>query len=324
MLYEYDTLIPEPTALPDGTQFIKWRDGKHDDFYVWDGDVTYLLDATHGDYVVMWPIDVAQGWFSVQGTYYANDSQFPLPANIIFDHTTNAMVAIWGGDLASPAEITPEAGDRFVMKHWVRDADGNLSSMDGKTFDVMTLSYDWRAVPDGVVAVGFSAESINNQATSASKHITLNNANVDPRFRAYLDPYRGFQFEYPSAWRGPIYAEFSDNLLYTSDDVGAVSFQLKQFVDAQLSAETLKQTVLADWNNVQVMHQSVEFIGESVANRTVYAYVTDEEQRSGVLLTFAHEEVGYVVDFDLPASQEEALFAIVERFISSWQFRALE
>lgn len=324
LLYEYDTLNPEPTALPDGTQLNKWRDGVHADFYIWDGEVTYLRDATTGDYVVMWPIDVARGWFSVQGTYYANDSQFPLPANIIFDHTSGEMVAIWGGDLASPAEITPDEGDQFVMKRWLRAADGALSSSDGETFDVMSLAYDWRSVPDGAIEVGFSAESINNQSSSASASITLSSADADPAFRAYLDPYRGFQFEYPIGWRDPIYADFGDDLLYTSDDSGAASFQLKQFVEGELSAESLQQTVLADWDNVQIMQQSDEFVGESVANRSVYAYVTDEEQRLGVLLTFVRDGVGYVADFDLPSSQENELFVAVERFVTSWQFRSLE
>jgi hypothetical protein len=54
LLVEYDNLVPEPTHLPDGSEIVEWRDGVHDDFFVWNTDVTYLYDTeSTGQFVVM-------------------------------------------------------------------------------------------------------------------------------------------------------------------------------------------------------------------------------------------------------------------------------
>ncbi|HFC12112.1 MAG TPA: hypothetical protein ENJ56_04650, partial [Anaerolineae bacterium] len=66
-LYEFERLLPEPIELPDGTQLQKWRDGVHDDFFIWDAQATVLFDATEAQFVVMWPVAGSATRFAVQG-----------------------------------------------------------------------------------------------------------------------------------------------------------------------------------------------------------------------------------------------------------------
>ncbi len=115
-LVEYDTLIPEPTYLPDGSELSEWRDGVHEDFYIWHTKVTYLYDDLGaGDYVVMWPTAPDSSLFTVQGQFNRADGT-SFPANLVFDHETDQLTRIWGsGAGEAAAEILPQPGDTFQV-----------------------------------------------------------------------------------------------------------------------------------------------------------------------------------------------------------------
>ncbi|MBK8430209.1 MAG: hypothetical protein IPL28_02445 [Chloroflexi bacterium] len=45
-LFTYDPLIPEPNYLPSGERLYTWRDGLHEDFYVWQSRAPFWAMAT--------------------------------------------------------------------------------------------------------------------------------------------------------------------------------------------------------------------------------------------------------------------------------------
>ncbi|MCA9973155.1 MAG: hypothetical protein KC425_23210, partial [Anaerolineales bacterium] len=86
-LLEFDTLIPEPTTLPDGSRLTAWRDGLHEDFFVWDTLVTYLYDRTgSGGFVVMCPTDATATLISALSTLGPLPVAPAYPASLVFDY----------------------------------------------------------------------------------------------------------------------------------------------------------------------------------------------------------------------------------------------
>ena len=322
-LLEYDLLDPEPTTLSDGSQLHKWRDGFHEDFFVWNGTVTWLSDGQQEAPVVMLPIAQDSTRYAVSGTYIAADGSEPIEASVVFDLALEERVAVWGGDIASPAEIVVQAGDQFEVSNWLLDADGALVSAAGERFALDQLSYSWRSVPDGKYAGGFSAESITGASSTDQINITIDNNALSENGRAYLDPYLGFQFTYPEEWLSPVYGEFGDTLLYTSSAAGDVSFQLKLYRDEAVSAESLQADVFAQWENVAVVYEDEVTVATQPGKRAIYSYQGVDGWRSGVLLVFERDGVGYALDIDMPQEREDELLQLSDRLAASWQFRPI-
>ena len=98
-LLEFDTLIPEPTFLPDGSRFLEWRDGVHEDFFIWDTQVTYLFDAAgNGDFVVMsagfWREENGRRLYTVPGVCSGPMGAL-LCASLVFDHVSGQLERVW-------------------------------------------------------------------------------------------------------------------------------------------------------------------------------------------------------------------------------------
>jgi hypothetical protein len=136
-LVEYDNLVPEPTHLPDGSEIVEWRDGVHDDFFVWNTDVTYLYDAeSTGQFVVLWPTEPGSSPFTVQGRYRRAAESSYIDANIVYDHSTNEMTRVWGfqsDESAAPAEILPQPGDEFQVYTQFLDEQNQISRQLGES-----------------------------------------------------------------------------------------------------------------------------------------------------------------------------------------------
>ena len=115
-LLEYDPLIPEPTYLPDGSQVSEWRDGVHEDFFVWLPEVTYLTDGIFGDYVVMWPTYEASRW-TVAGRYRPANTDSFVEANLVFDTSNGSLAGVWAAQASNavPYELFPAVGDEFQI-----------------------------------------------------------------------------------------------------------------------------------------------------------------------------------------------------------------
>ena len=329
LLLEYDRLVPESTTLPDGSELALWRDGVHSDFFVWDTEVTYLTDGEQGDFVIMWPTAPNSTRFAVQGVYIFGNGTKSVPAALVFDHRTQELVSIWGGDISAPAQIIPMEGDEFQIYRWYLEDNAYLPEA-AATLSVDTLSYDNRPVEDGDYFMGFQAESISGDATSETVDVTLASGGVISGFTGYLDPYLGFQFLYPEEWIRPIYGEYGSTLLYTSDVSGTVSFQIKLYQSdalavgeqaTPLSAEAIRADALNQWQNVSLLYDDTTTIAGEIAVQTVYGYQSAEGQRTGMFFTFVHDGAGYLVDIDMPMADEATLIEAANMLVESWKFQ---
>ena len=339
LLLEYDPLIPEPTYLQNGSRLYTWRDGLHEDFYIWSTRVTYLTDGENGQFVVMWPSRGEDGNSkrrTVQGMYTSAGESDTIPANLVFDQATGELIAVWATPAGSttPFELTPQAGDLFYPDIIYIEEDGSFSTALGLPLilnDAGQLSYEWRPLPSGNYFVGIEAENIAGGKSQATTDFTVANLpEAEPEteteetttasLRGYLDPYLGFQFLYPVDWYRPTY---QDSALYTSDKSGDTRLQITIYEDiAGATATTLKQETLALFGAVNLLYEDQIIIDERLGELTAYGYVAgDGNERTGQFITLVRDGVGYVIDIDGPTAVETDTLATITTLLASWQYR---
>lgn len=327
LLLEYDNLNPEPTVLPDGSELQAWRDGVHDDFFVWDTEVTYLYDGfDNGEFVVMWPTEPGSTLFTVQGRYRRADSDFYADANLVFDHRTASLTRVWtvqSDQSGAPAELLPQPGDEFQL-YTLYYADGEFLREPGTSLyfdDNRELYFEWRPLPNGQHFFGFQAENVAGETAVSFIDLTVDNSVVTPGYETYLDPYLGFQFLYPEAWFQPRY---QDTLLYTSQRQGNTQFQVTIYpnLDAVVTPETLKTQTLQQFGAVDILFENEVLVAGLPGLRTAYGYNKPEDgEHTGIFLTFVHQGTGFVVDVDGLSIDEATTQAVVQTIADSWAYR---
>ena len=331
LLVEYDNLVPEPTHLPDGTEIVEWRDGVHDDFFVWNTDVTYIYDAADtGQFVVMWPTELGSSLFTVQGRYRrAADADY-FEANIVFDHQTNQMTRVWGlsaDEGEAPAEILPQPGDEFQVYTFFLDDGADSAAQirrdvgESLFFDENgRLYYEWSPLPDASYFLGFRAENVVGKTAAAFTDLTIQNSGIVPDHKAYLDPYLGFQFLYPDDWFAPRY---EDTLLYTANLSATTFLQITLYpnVERDINAEVLQEQTLSHFGAVDILFEETLNVAGANARRTAYGYTKEDgTPHTGIFMTFVQDGIGYVVDVDGQTADEAATVAAMQTMAASWQF----
>ncbi len=323
-LLQYEHLIPEQTTPHDGSQKQSWRDGLHEQFFVWDTRVTYLYDGSgSGGFVVMWPTMPGSTLYSVQGQYRPAADAAWTRATLFFDRQTGKMARLWGQHAGGAAELIPVPGAEFQLFDYYLAPDNAITQQLGGSlfFDEAGLLYfDWRPLPDGRYYLGFAAENSAGQRTYALTDLTVQNSSNLPGYAAYLDPYRGFQFLYPAEWHTPVYTQ---GVLYTSDQSAQTFLQVQVYPEAGrgATANALQAEALRQFGRVDVLFVDEVAVAGLRGLRTAYGYErADGTLRTGLLLTFARGGVGYAVDVDGAQEREAETITAVSTLIASWQF----
>ena len=329
-LLEFDTLIPEPTLLPDGSRLSEWRDGVHEDFFIWDTRVTYLYDAVEaGDFVVMWPVAGDDRLYTVQGRLQRAGESRTVAANLVFNHVSGQLERVWAVQSdasAAPAEITPRPGDLFMMFDFYLDDAHQIVSEAGTTLtfdEAGQLYFDWRPLPDGDYFLGLAAANVAGAASAAFVDLAVANQGYVAGYSAYLDPYLGFQFLYPEGWYTPVY---TNALLYTGDRAAATAFQVTLYPDLTpgTDAADLKTQMLDLFGPVTVLFEEEVAVAGQRGWRTAYGYDdADDGPRTGIFFTFVQGGTGYAVDVDGLQADEAATITTVDTLVSSWQFTSV-
>ena len=326
-LVEFDRLIPEPTILPDGSEITQWRDGVHDDFYIWDTEVTYIYDVFgNEDIVIMWPTEPGSTLFTVQGEFRRVGETEGVAANLVFDHRTGELQRVWAvqsNESKAPAEIFPFTGDEFQLTDFYQEK-SDLLTQPGTTLvfnEDGQLFFEWRPLPNGNYEFGIEAENVAGKQSSQTVALTVNNDEIVAGYSAYLDPYLGYQFNYPADWYRPRYEQ---GLLYTTDLSATTQLVVTAYpnIDASVTAESLKAETLAQFGDVSLLYEAPLAIGSVNALQTAYGYTDGNDvAHSGIFYTFVHPSgTGYVVDVDGLADNEQVMVDTAVSLTNSWQF----
>ncbi|MEM9776775.1 MAG: hypothetical protein AAF902_19500, partial [Chloroflexota bacterium] len=323
-LLEFDPLIPEPSRLANGNAVYEWKDGLHEDFYIWHTRVTWLTDdAGNGQFVILWPLnqDGSGNRRTARGVLVSGQTGEEFEASLVFDTTSRLSVQAWAFTAeGTPYEISAQPGDTFIPYDWFL-SDGQLTRELGVPMILnggAQLVYDWLPVPNGVYQIGFEAK---NQAGNKNRTLVeVEVAQADTLNRTYLDPYTGFQFDYPADWYRPTW---SNERLFSTDRTGDTALQITIFDESTgLSAEQIRQQALKDFGNVNILYDDQLEIAGQPAVSTAYGYTdSDGNEHTGLFYAFVVEDNGYVIDVDGQRDNEPATIQIVNTIANSWRFR---
>lgn len=325
-LLVYDFLIPEPTYLEDGSLLYEWRDGVHQDFFIWDTQSPYVYDNQgNGDYVVMSPTEYDSPLYTVQGRFRRDGADKYFESSLVFNTDTGQVAGVWtyqGDSGSAPNEVLPKPGDEFQLYDVYLD--GETTFVDpGATllFDENgQLYYTWLPLPSGEYFLGFSAKTIAGETAEAFADFTVDNDNLVEGYTAYLDPYKGFQFLYPTSWYAPSY---EDALLYTYDiDTATTQMNIILYPEADgATAEILKAQTIETYGDLDYFFEDSLTIGGVDGLITGYRYEAENGTHTGFFLTFVFEDTGYVVDVDGLQENEQETAESVDMLIASWVFQ---
>ncbi|MCO5199463.1 MAG: hypothetical protein M9941_17100 [Anaerolineae bacterium] len=290
------------------------NDGVNDGVVIWDTQVSYVTDGTAGAFVVP-VLDDASGRVAVRGWLQSADSE--SAATALFD-SDGTLIGIQSAESATTA--MPQAGSVFIVEQMVFSDDGTFATQPGVRLLANRLLLSREALPGGTVFAGVVAGNLSGAVGQVLIDIAV--ANDGGRSQAaYLDPQFGFQFRYPADWSEPVYV---DSVLTAHSADKAVRLTIRPMPDAE-SAQQLTDDVLAEWNGVSVLHEDQPDVAGVPGVRTFYGYFDAATvQRTGALLTFLQEDIGFIVDLDGPAADEAAIIGLADELAGSWVQRPLD
>lgn len=314
-------ILQEPQMLADGSELLRWRDGVHETFYIWDTRAAYLTDGEAGEFVVTWPVAPGSKLHTIAGQLEAADGMPPQDVSLFVDADSGSVLGVWDISGSAPRQIRPSPEAFFRPVIYRQAEDGRLQTETGASirFGEAGPAYALQPLPLGDYRLRLEAAAVGGAVAAAATDISVNNEGYDGAVRAYLDPYHGFQFSLPSSWRTPHY---EGGELTSADEERRISLAVNRYPAGRRTSELRAQT-LERFGAVDLVYSDNRTVADSRAELVAYAYEREGEARTGVFLAFVAGDAGYVVDVDGPASVEAETLSIVEQIGTSWLSRPL-
>lgn len=191
-----------------------WNPGVDDSDFTWDVEVPQVSDGTTTSFEQVTTKDDVS---SLAGRYRFPGEENWNEVTVLFanDGTTESVVSSTDGAFAG---VRLEAGGEFQSYRLLVTPDGRVTTEPGTTFiwPEDGLTWEYVPAPSGQYNLGFLVEAAGGTTGFNSATITVNNDDVDPALRGYVDDDWGFIFQRPEDWFGVSYFPESD-FLQTSD-----------------------------------------------------------------------------------------------------------
>jgi hypothetical protein len=193
-----------------------WHPGVDDSDFTWDVELPQVSDGQISSFEqVVTRDDVS----SIAGRYQYPGSSEWVDVTVIFndDGGTSDVVGQLA-DSAALATVQVEPGGTFQVYRSRVTPDGRVVSELGTTFNWPEggLTWDYAPAPTGQYNLGFLVEAFGGATGFNSTTITVNNDDINPDLRGYIDDDWGFVFQRPADWFSVSYFPDSD-FLQTSD-----------------------------------------------------------------------------------------------------------
>ncbi len=186
-LADTDFLESSDTRQIDGVNYPDWGTGG--DFtleFEWEPVVFAISDGQQSVTALFQPQDYGatfeQAVYTVDGAYTFADTGESRSARLYFSNSKLIRVTgITGaGELGSPSEITPQAGDTFtIQEHWLDlDASGKVSqtaTQDGATLTFGDQPFQWKTLDAaaGEYIAGFIVTDLDGNAQQVFTKVTV-------------------------------------------------------------------------------------------------------------------------------------------------------
>ncbi|MDT8307300.1 MAG: hypothetical protein RRC07_15310, partial [Anaerolineae bacterium] len=321
-----ELVLPLPQSVPDGPPLYQWRDGVHEDFTIWDTRAPYLSDGEAGEFIILWPTAPGGELVAVPGQLQTAGGSSTQEASLLYVASSGTLAGAWappaGHTGGLPRQLLPSPDDLFSPYVYRRTADGALRAQTGAAirYGEAGPAYTLQPLPVGDYQLGFEAVALGGATAEIYADIAVNNDGYDGSVRAYLDPYNGFQFLIPGNWET---AQHNGEELSAASPDGQTWLTVTSWPAGARRSSELRARTLELFGPVDLLYQDSRPLADGQAERVVYGYDDGSGPRTGGFLSFFHEERGYVVDVDGPASAEAETLAMLEQIAASWLWRPL-
>jgi hypothetical protein len=298
-----------------------WRDGLHQLTAIWPAMGLSVSKGEMTDLVLFEPGSESGSVVTIQGQLVRSGEDRPLPGELRCDTSQSDQWAIVDGATNQP--LAPQADDSFqVMRHYLAD-DGSIVVEPGAVFGLdgaPVISCQLQPLPGGTYFAGWVARDEDGESALVSADFALGAFEPVETSQTFLDPDAGFQYQYPSDWST---MKADDQSRIASNPTGTIELTVTVRPDSLgVANDELKSQVLAAYGPVEVLYESEVPLAGAQASWTAYSYEASDGSHTGVLVSFVHNDRGYVVDVDGPAAEEEAILDVAGLVIDSWRFRA--
>ena len=229
-----------------------WTDGVHEIIQTWDFGGDFLFDGRDGDFVILWATDFESDTRTVHGRFRPAEEAEYEDVIMVVNKTAGSVEELIEIETGMP--LAYKASDEFQLTNLTLDDENVLHSEPGISLffdDGAQLALTSRPGPSGTYFMGFSAESASGDGEVKLVTYTVDNDALNPGHRAYFDPLRGFQLQYPESWQGPVDRQ---GLLVFSDPAGATNMSISSHPDMSgRPAVELRNLALDTYGDVNVL-----------------------------------------------------------------------
>ncbi|MBP8060129.1 MAG: hypothetical protein KA314_30185 [Chloroflexi bacterium] len=326
-LLEFTPYVPKPQSLGDGRAIYSWRDGLNETLLVWPAELPYLADSRRGDWVLTWPVGFT-AVKAITGQVYPIGQEEGTAAQLLWDQTSGTILGLWLVQSGMPYPLILTEGLAFRPDNWYLEFQGQMTSQPGRELVLAELTVQKNALADGEYFVGLAAANSPGERHQMTSDVHVASSELFAGYQVYIDPGFGFQFLYPTGWQRPVLdgdvCQTEALTLCTFSPDLQTALHVIFYPDAgPRNATMLRDEAVAAFNGVDVLYQVEQTMAGQQAQYTIYGYAAPDGDHVGVLLTFVHEGIGYVIDLDGPAAQQVITLDIADKLIRSWQFQPL-
>jgi hypothetical protein len=318
--YEEDgrlRLIHREIVPPDG----RWVDGVHQFPWLWYPLTPYLSDGAASGHLPLWTLP--DGRLAAIGQYNPVNGSPQESWLILTPQEAGLAAALWLLP-ENPADwgiISPEAGDQFAVYNVYLEEDGRWQMEAGGQLNLLPeggLLLSAESLPPGDYVHRFVGSNMAGEPAVAAINWQMAAAPRWPNQAIYVEMAAGFQLAYPGEWAG-LRRENGRWLDHDPEQISQFSIsRLTEWPGSTINA--LQQNALAIFGEVEPLLEEPISVDGRAGLLTAYGYSDENGPRTGLLLAFIHNGVGYLVDIDGPLAAEAENLALARRTAASWTF----
>jgi hypothetical protein len=311
-LIHHQAIVPATGRWADGVRQLPW---------VWYPLTPYLSDGESAGHLPLWP--VADGRLAAVGQYIPASGAAQAGWLLLSPDQAGLAPEVWllPDEPASWRAIIPQPGDGFAVYNLYLDANGNLQAETGGLLDLRSatgLDLTDAPLPAGDYAFRFLAANLDGQTADALLSWQAADSPRWPGHTMFLELEYGFQFAYPEQWPS---LRRQDNQWRGQDQQQTTDFTISRLTEWRgATLLDLKEHALAVFGDVERLLEETAQVNGQEALLTAYGYTAPDGPRTGLLLAFRHNGVGYLVDIDGPLTAEPENLALARTVAASWSF----
>lgn len=298
----------------------KWNPGVDDSDFTWDVKLPVVSDGQTSQFE---QVVTSDGVSSIAGRYQYPGQTDWVDVTVIFDDdgNTGSVMSRNPGSQAL-ANVTLRAGGTFQSYLSVVTPDGRIELQEGTSYNWPEngITWEYQPAPTGNYNLGFLIEAVGGVTGFASTPVKVNNDNINPDLRGYVDDDWGFIFQHPSKdWFSVSYFPDSDFLQTSNFDNSDYMFVYPVY-ETEDNLQGIAQSVLDKFSlDMDGRARRFEVAGKD-ALEFRFNYSNDSGDFSGHAFAVYIEDLQLGLVFSAEATDERRTDDLYQLFLDHLSF----